>query len=411
MALTNPQVEKILREYDRRRAAAKDDQERRINEAYRLCPGLRETEREISDIFFERVRRRLVPKGQEAETPADAKAGVQADPAPGRSVSAVGAGVKAGAPEAVGAGVKAGAPEAVEAGVPESTPADEPGSAPTREDAAPGDLTERLSLLKNRRRELLAAAGLEPDQLELRYICPDCRDTGYVNGKKCRCFRRLETEILLSEQPARARLAEDTFDNFRLDYYEGEPQGDDEQSPREHMAEIYAAAVRYAEEFVPGRENLLITGNTGTGKTFLSHCIAGALIERGFSVVLLSSEELFRVLADHAFGRDTDGGGNYSLIMDSDLLVIDDLGTEVNNTLVNSQLLTCMERRSLTGRSTLISTNLSLNEIRALYSERVASRILESYSNYQLYNYDSDIRLKVRQERQRRRENERQGII
>ena len=87
--------------------------------------------------------------------------------------------------------------------------------------------------------------------------------------------------------------------------------------------------------------------------------------------------------------------------MEADLLVIDDLGAEVNNTLANAQLFSCMERRSMTGKSTLISTNLSLENIRDIYSERVVSRLIESYTIYYLYNYDSDIRLKVRQERQK----------
>lgn len=329
MSLTNPQVEKIMRQYDRIRAEAREDQQRRIDEAFATVPGLKETEQRIADLSFERARQKL--------------------------------------------------------------------SGGTDED----ELRRQLALLRDRRASLLSDAGYPADQLNLRYHCDLCHDTGYVDGRKCSCFRKAESELFFAEQPARARLETDTFDRFRLDYYEDKPQDGDEESPREHMRDILQDSLSYVKDFRPGEENLLIIGQTGTGKTFLSHCIAGALIEQGFSVVLLSSEELFRILADHAMGRDREEDGAWRLAMEADLLVIDDLGAEVNNTLANAQLFSCMERRSMTGKSTLISTNLSLENIRDIYSERVVSRLIESYTIYYLYNYDSDIRLKVRQERQK----------
>lgn len=334
MSLTNPQVEKIMREYDRLRAEAWADREKRVNEAYSRIPGLKETEQEITDLLYERARGRLFNlEEQEA-------------------------------------------------------------------------LKSRISALQRRRRELLSGAGLPPDQLDFRYKCPICKDTGYVDGRKCRCFRQAESDLFFSEQPIRAKLKTDNFDNFRLDFYEADKTDEEMESPREHMEDILEYSERYVGTFGPGSDNLLLLGATGTGKTFLSHCIAGALIERGFAVILLSADELFRILADHAMRRDGVDDGTYNFTMESDFLVIDDLGTEVNNTMSNSQLFSCIEKRIQTGKATLISTNLSLKEIRDNYTDRVVSRIIGSYRILKLFNYDSDIRLKVRQERQRREENE-----
>lgn len=377
MSLTNPQVEKIMREYDKIRADAWADRERRIKEAYSLIPGLKETEQEIADLLFERAKGRLFRDSSEADAQRAASAGTDG----GRVVLS----------EADAERINDAKPVAGEtAGILRDADA----------------LKLRIQALQRRRRELLAGAGLPPDQLDIRYRCPICRDTGYVDGRKCRCFRQAESDLFFAEQPIRAKLKTDNFENFRLDFYESEKSDEDTESPREHMEDILDYSEGYVGTFGMNSENLLILGATGTGKTFLSHCIAGALIEKGFAVVLLSADELFRILADHALRRDGDDEGAYRFAMESDFLVIDDLGTEVNNTMSNSQLFSCIEKRIQTGRPTLISTNLSLKEIRDNYTDRVVSRIIGSYRILKLFNYDSDIRLKVRQERQRREENE-----
>lgn len=388
MGLTNPQVEKIMRQYDRLRADAWADREKRINEAYSKIPGLKETEQEIADLLYERAKGRLLKDSTEdIKTTRTESERTEAERTNADSSEAVRTGD-------AGADVEdAGDAQDMTGGQ---------GSSSKEQDA----LKLRISALQRRRRDLLASAGLPPDQLDFRYHCPICKDTGYVNGKKCRCFRQAESDLFFSEQPIRAKLKTDNFENFRLDYYEDWKSDEDTESPREHMEDILEYSEGYVDSFGSGSDNLLILGETGTGKTFLSHCIAGALIERGFAVVLLSADELFRILADHALRRDGDDDGTYRFTMDSDFLVIDDLGTEVNNTMSNSQLFSCIEKRIQMGKSTLISTNLSLKAIRDNYTERVVSRIIGSYRILKLFNYGSDIRLKVRQERQRREENE-----
>ena len=155
---------------------------------------------------------------------------------------------------------------------------------------------------------------------------------------------------------------------------------------------------RFVDTFEPGKENLLLMGSAGTGKTFLSNCIADALMKKGISVIYLSANQLFEALADHAYSREEAGQEEYyHWVLDSDLLIVDDLGTELNNSLVSSELFFCLNERELRRRSTMISTNLTMNQIRASYSERVASRLMENYRLLRLYN--SDIRLKKREER------------
>ncbi len=326
MGLTNPQYEKIMRDYDRKQAENRALQEARIQEAYRKIPPLRETEEAAADLSYQRAKSLLAGDAETA-----------------------------------------------------------------------GRLARQLADLREERKVLLESAGFPPDYLEMPSHCPLCQDTGFVEGKKCRCFQQAAVDLLFSQHPIHEKLKEENFGTFSLDYYDREP-GENGESPYEHMKQVLRQSRLFVEEFEPGRENLLLMGSTGTGKTFLSNCIAEALMRRGNSVIYLSANQLFEALADHAYSREDPGQAeNYGWILDSDLLIVDDLGTELNNSLVSSELFFCLNERAIRRKSTLISTNLTMNQIRAGYSERVVSRLMENYRLLRLYN--SDIRLKKREER------------
>lgn len=326
MGLTNPQYEKILRDYDRKQAENRALQEAHIREAYRKIPQLQETEETLADLSYQRVQCRL-----------------------------------------------------------------------TGDEEASRRLERQVADLREERKVLLASGGFPPDYLELPSHCPLCHDTGFVEGKKCKCFQQAVVDLLFSQHPIHEKLNQENFSTFSLEYYDREPL-DGGESPYEHMRQVLRQCRRFVEEFEPGKENLLLMGSTGTGKTFLSNCIAEALIRRGVSVIYLSANQLFEALADHAYSREEpEQAENYRWILDSDLLIVDDLGTELNNALVSSELFFCLNERSVRRKSTLISTNLSMNQIRAGYSERVVSRLMENYRLLRLYN--SDIRLKKREER------------
>ena len=176
---------------------------------------------------------------------------------------------------------------------------------------------------------------------------------------------------------------------------------DDEKNIKElGMTELdyMRMVVRNCQEFAQGfpekGKNILFTGSTGVGKTFLTNCIAKALIDRYISVIYFTSQDMFELLSRYKFGRDSqeEAEDGYRHILDCEMLILDDLGTEVNNTFVSSQLFYCINERINRQKGTIISTNLSIGMLRDAYSDRVASRIMSHYTAVPLYG--GDIRMK-----------------
>ena len=154
----------------------------------------------------------------------------------------------------------------------------------------------------------------------------------------------------------------------------------------------FDSAQIFVQNFKRCGGNLLLYGDTGTGKTFLSHCIGRALLDQGCSVIYFTAFQLFRIFENNVFSKDADASETHEQILDCDLLIIDDLGTEFSNSFTTSQLFLCLNERLLRGGSTVISTNLDMKELRDLYSERTSSRIISSYTPIRFFG--SDIRIK-----------------
>lgn len=229
---------------------------------------------------------------------------------------------------------------------------------------------------------ILREAGLPDDYLEQRYECPWCRDTGYVEGKKCRCFLQKELELLYHQSRIRERLKTENFDSCTdMCYSDTEIVEGTSETARSYMNRVIQECRRYAAEFDRKGGNLVLYGSTGVGKTFLAGCIARELIETYHSVVYLSAADLFDSMAKDRFRRDEEDGedGSTQSILDCDLLIIDDLGTEMINSWTNSQLFYCLNKRLLSGKSTIITTNLTPNQLSREYSDRVGSRLVESF--------------------------------
>lgn len=248
------------------------------------------------------------------------------------------------------------------------------------------DYPAALSELEEERESLLSMGGYPKDYLSMQYHCPICRDTGFVHGEKCVCFRREELAYLYSGSNDREILELENFDHFREDYYSDLRIGD-EPSPRENARMARASAEQFVARF--GREfsNLFIYGEAGTGKTFLSHCIARELIKDGRNVLYLTATGLFDTMAKERFSHSDTSEAHTDQILSADLLIIDDLGTELLNSFVSSQLFYCVNERSLRKKPTVISSNLGLQELQERYSERTSSRI---FSSYQLIRLSGD---------------------
>ena len=240
-------------------------------------------------------------------------------------------------------------------------------------------LSRTNAWLISRKKQLLTGAGYPEDYLERRYCCELCRDTGSVNGKACNCFRRTVIDRFYMDEGRRERLSKENFSTFDPEMYSA--QSIDRatgKTYREIALEALADAHAFVDNFGRVYRNLLINGNTGVGKTFLSNCIAKELLDRGYTVLYLSAFRLFEIFSYYRFGdreRSQKASMDFDTILDCDLLVIDDLGTEIPNSYTTSQLFACLEERNERHAPTLISTNLSMDELGKRYSDRIASRL------------------------------------
>ena len=264
--------------------------------------------------------------------------------------------------------------------------------------AAADQLKKDAEFLKEQKAIYLKQNGYPANYLELQYVCPDCKDTGYADGKKCHCFKHMEIEILYDQSNIREVLERENFDTLSMAYYDRDHV--DEKTGMtvyDYMSKVIRECREYVEKFKNEKGSILFTGNTGCGKTFLSNCIARELIRRYFSVVYLTATDMFDILAGSRFngGDDDEAKDRASYILDCDLLIIDDLGTELVNSFVSSQLFLVLNERILRRKSTLISTNLSLGTFADTYSERIFSRISSTYTMLRLIGDDIRIQKKL----------------
>ena len=257
-------------------------------------------------------------------------------------------------------------------------------------------LKNDLHLLFEEKKLLLAKAGYPDDYLEPRYICPDCHDTGYIGDEKCHCFKKQIIDFLYTQSNVKEILKKENFRTFSTEYYSKEQI--DPLTGRSSYGAM-ETALRSCKEFVRTFDtdfrNLLLYGDTGVGKTFLTHCVAKELLDTTHSVIYFTASQLFDIFAMKQFEKDSDAAKDYEHIFDCDLLVIDDLGTEFSNTFTVSQLFVCLNERLLRKKSTIISTNLSLDDLNTLYSERVFSRITSGYTVLRMTGDDIRIKKKL----------------
>ena len=252
---------------------------------------------------------------------------------------------------------------------------------------------EKAGELTALREKLLEANGYPPDYLSMHYDCPDCRDTGYIDSQPCHCFRQQASFLLYSQSGIADLKEDDGFSRFSLSCYP-----DDMTDPatgltsRKVMEHTLHESMEFVRCFGNPVRNLFFYGGTGLGKTFLSRCIAGELLRRGYSVIYYSAYDLFEAMARTAFGRgDSESAVDLSFLTGCDLLIIDDLGTELANAFVTSRLFLIINERINLGKSMIISTNLSLPVFHDTYSERTFSRISSSFTL--LHFFGNDIRL------------------
>lgn len=265
-------------------------------------------------------------------------------------------------------------------------------------ESALSHLKQELEDLAEEKHLLLLRSGFPEDYLDIQYECPDCQDTGYIDGKKCHCFKQASIDMLYTQSNLQEILITENFQNFTLEYYDNkEIHPITGKTQMINMSEIHDICRTFVAHFGKEFENLFFYGDTGVGKTFLSNCIAKELLDRSFSVIYLSAIELFELFSRMTFSEQAPEQPNELLqfITECDLLIIDDLGTELTNSFTNSKLFYCLNTRYFHKKSTLISTNLTLDKINETYSERIFSRISSHYTLLKFFGTDIRIEKKL----------------
>lgn len=245
----------------------------------------------------------------------------------------------------------------------------------------PATLSERIDALRKDNEELLAARrdflrskGIPDDYSDVHYECPECMDTGMINGVMCKCMRRALTLAGYESSGIGKLIAKQSFDNFDLSYYTG--------AERVKMENALEKAKDFAANFGDEKaRNLLFMGTTGLGKTHLSSAIAKAVIDRGYDVVYETANNIFGDFEYERFGRgyQAQGESRTARYFDCELLIIDDLGTEVSNQFTVATLYNLLNSRLIDEKSMIISTNIGKEELFSRYADRITSRIFGEF--------------------------------
>lgn len=258
-------------------------------------------------------------------------------------------------------------------------------------DEAIAELRDKNLHLQSERVQALIAAGFSPDYIDDEYACAQCHDTGYIGTEICSCLKKLYNEELKASLSNLFKLGNESFDNFDLTWYDDAPNPALGMPTRSYMESICETCYRYATKFNHKSTSLFFNGDTGLGKTFLSACIARVVADKGYSVVYDMACSIFSAFEEEKFSKSDDPDGLRSALrryFESDLLIIDDLGTEMTTSFTISALYELLNTRLVAGKKTIISSNLSLDELRRRYTPQIMSRLEGEFQILRFYGRD-----------------------
>lgn len=258
-------------------------------------------------------------------------------------------------------------------------------------------LRESITNLRIKKSELLVANNYPIDYVSLHYRCNKCKDTGYVGNKKCICYKQKLIKLYYKNSDLSIALRNNNFENFNINYFSQYKTGDEPKTPRKNMEEkIIPEVMNYLKNFSSIDTNLFFYGSSGTGKTYLSNCIAKDLLDRGFLVIYRTADSLLQDFKSIKFDNNK---VLEELLLNCDLLIIDDLGTEQISAFSSTELFNLLNKKLLMNKKMLVSSNFSLEILSRNYSERITSRLFGNFSLFKFYG--DDIRVKTNLSRQK----------
>ncbi len=249
--------------------------------------------------------------------------------------------------------------------------------------------------LKVEKAEILSVNKYPIDYLDAIYLCKVCKDTGFSSYEKCKCYKQKEIYLNYEQSNLISILNKENFEQFRWDYYSGEPD-ESGRSPLKNMQEIYRMCIDFVEGFDKHDTNLFFIGSPGLGKTFLCNSIAKDLLDKGKSVLYKTVPDLIDSMRKYKFDFDNEENNLPYLyeIYNCDLLIMDDLGTELSTQFSNQVIYNILNKRIISSKKMVISTNLSVPDFQSTYSERIVSRIIGNFEACKFMG--KDIRLKMK---------------
>lgn len=263
------------------------------------------------------------------------------------------------------------------------------------------DINNQIKKLENENlqsqimlKKILKESGFSEEYLDIRYTCELCSDTGYINSKRCKCFYDLVSKLSSKYLNSSSSLNLCSFESFNLNYYKGTTT-DDGKDVYERMSKVFEFCKNFAENFTPSSNGIFMLGQTGLGKTHLSLAIAEKVIAKGYSVAYDSIINfLMQVERDHFRKSDTD---TLAMLLDVELLILDDLGSEYeNNSFYASTIYNIINTRLNKGLCTIISTNLTPEQLQKRYDDRIISRLFAMFDYLRFFG--EDIRYKRKYE-------------
>lgn len=248
---------------------------------------------------------------------------------------------------------------------------------------------ENLSM-QSKLKTLLLNMGFDKDYLDIKYTCSKCSDTGISNGNRCECVTELLDKYSVYELNKQCKIKLHSFAEFNLDYYpESVTYKGNVINAKEKMADNLRFCIDYCNNFSLESPGILLLGETGLGKTFLSSCIACEVLKKGYSVAFDSIQNYLRDIEKEHFGRSQ--GDTLETLLNADLVILDDLGSEFSSSFNSASIYNIINSRANMGKPTIVSTNLSLEDLQARYDDRIVSRLLGMYLTLRFIG--SDIRL------------------